>query len=264
MGRGLRRRAQRGSSRRGGAVLASSLVCVAALAGVVAREVGGSRIAASPDSSDVLRKSLEGHDCPCGCGNALPGSARAPACFGCSVGKAEVARAREGLASGRKLADVILELGEPVLLDVFADYTHPALPETWARAEDAMAYYQQHRLVLRTPGATAEARRAVALAECARRVGHFGEVHRSLVDHQGPWDAENLLDLAERHGLARDDLATCLSGVDVSAQMQKDRQHAAERGFSSLPSISINRSPVAEEPAALRAAIGEVLRRESI
>jgi protein-disulfide isomerase len=175
-----------------------------------------------------------------------------------------VARAREGLAAGRKLVEVILELRELVLLDVFADYTHPALPETWARAEEAMAHYQQHRLVLRTPGASAEARRAVALAECARRSGRFGVVHRSLVDHRGPWDTGDLLDLAEHHGLARDDTSKCLVEVEVSAQIQKDFEHAAERGFSSLPGLSVNRSPVADEPTALRAAIQAVLQRESI
>ena len=111
------------------------------------------------------------HFCPCQCGTHLPGSDRAPACFGCSVGKAEVTFIRESIAAGRPLREVLVALREPALVEVFADYDDPRLPEVWALAQAAAAAFAQHRVVLRSPGLDDDAMRAVEFAECARGTG---------------------------------------------------------------------------------------------
>ena len=58
------------------------------------------------------RAIISDHFCPCQCGTHLPGSDRSPACFGCSVGKAEVTFIRESIAAGRTLREVLVALRE--------------------------------------------------------------------------------------------------------------------------------------------------------
>ena len=79
------------------------------------------------EDSVFAAKIISDHLCPCGCGNFLPGSSKARTCFGCSVGKAEVARLDEGLAADRSRVDLLLELQESVIIDVFADYSDHGL-----------------------------------------------------------------------------------------------------------------------------------------
>ncbi|MFQ5714656.1 MAG: hypothetical protein ACE5GU_11560 [Candidatus Scalinduaceae bacterium] len=56
---------------------------------------------------------LAGRHCPCQCGRYLPGSSLSPACFGCSVGKAEITYVLESLEAGKKPAEIIMDLSSP-------------------------------------------------------------------------------------------------------------------------------------------------------
>ena len=202
--------------------------------------------------------------CPCGCGNFLPGSSNLPACFGCSVGKAEISRVREGLAAGRLAEDIIEELNEKVLVDVFSDYTEDGLLEVWDRVKRVSSAYNQRRVVLRPLGATEDARRAIKLVECARAEGMFNIMHEALLEHHGPWDEATLIELATEQGLAGDKSAECLMRVDITAQMAKDRQHAQLLNTNNFPAISVNRKLCPPNEEALRRAIRKVLIQGTI
>ena len=117
-------------------------------------------------------------------------------CFGCSVGKAEVTFIRESLASGRSLSEILIALRELVLVEVFADYTDPRLSEIWQRARRVARDLGQHRVVLRAPGFGENARRALAMAECARGSGQFTRVQSALIAHPGPWDEASVTEVA--------------------------------------------------------------------
>lgn len=210
------------------------------------------------------RAIISDHFCPCQCGTHLPGSDRGPACFGCSVGKAEVTFIRESIAAGRTLREVLVALREPALIEVFADYDDPRLPEVWALAQAAAAEFQQHRVVLRPPGADDDAIRVVEFAECGRGTGRFSAWHRSLIRHHGPWDRSRLLELAQADGLGGDVMEDCLASIDVAAQVERDRSHARERGLQRLPAIMVNRVPVSIHDEALREALRQLMIDASI
>jgi len=214
----------------------------------------------SPEVIKIIKDRL----CPCGCGRYLPGGPSEPSCFGCSVGKAEVTRVVEGLASGLRSSDIILQLGEPVTVDVYSDYTDPALRELWSQAARVAAEFNQHRIIVRAPGETDDARRALRAVECARSSGLFSRMQRALMAHDGPWDKETLVELAVKEGVDRDRAQSCIGGTSVRKQWQKDRQHAAIYDVPSYPSISVNRVPVDSSEEAIRRAIHSVLRDDSI
>lgn len=214
--------------------------------------------------ADKANDILADRGCPCGCGRYLPGSNHAPACFGCSVGKTEISRVSEGLRDGRQPAEIILELGESGLIDVFADYTDKDLPEVWGMARRTAAGLGQHRVTLRTPGHSDDARRAIRLAECARDGGRFFAVQQSLVDHDGPWDVETLLRLADGHGLDTNVVRKCLEKKRIRAQVDKDNQHAQWFGIRRYPGLAVNRQAIDATPAALRKAILQLIEDESI
>ena len=245
-----------------GAGLLALLFGAASLAAALAGASGGTP--GSATQARAIRALFEEVRCPCGCGNYLPGSSNRPACFGCSVGKAELEYIAEGLAAGRTAKQLLLELARPVLVNVFADYTDPELPETWTRAKRVAAELHQHRVALRAPARSPDARRAVALVECARGSGGFFRVQEALIRHRGPWDDATLLEVASAAGLERDRLESCLDTRDVAAQIAKDRAHATERGIASLPAVSVNRAVVPDTDAALRRAIQKAMLENSI
>lgn len=214
----------------------------------------------SPEVIEIIKNRF----CPCGCRRFLPGGSTEPSCFGCSVGKAEVTRVVEGLAAGRRPADMILEFGEPVTVDVYSDYTDPALQELWSQAMRVAGEFNQHRVVVRAPGETEEARRALRAVECARSSGLFSGVQRAIIAHDGPWDTATLVELAVQEGVDRTKAQSCITGATVRKQWQKDRQHAAIYGVPFYPSVSVNRVPVDSTKNAIRKAIQEVLRDDSI
>ena len=214
----------------------------------------------SPEVIEIIKDRF----CPCGCGRFLPGGPTEPSCFGCSVGKAEVTRVVEGLAAGRRPADMILELGEPVTVDVYSDYTDPELRKLWSQATRVAGEFNQHRVIVRAPGETEEARRALRAVECARSSGLFSGVQRAMIAHDGPWDTATLVELAVQEGVDRAKAQSCIAGATVRKQWQKDRQHAAIYGVPFYPSVSVNRVPVDSTDDAIRKAIREVLRDDSI
>ncbi len=231
---------------------------------VSSRPDSGQPTVAAKSAEAIAQSILAERFCPCGCGNFLPGSTKSPACFGCSVGKAEISRVRERLAAGLIPEDIIKELNERVLVDVFSDYTEDGLAEIWNRAKRVSGEYNQHRVVFRPLGATEDARRAIKLVECARADGMFNILHEALIEHPGPWDEETLIGLAGERGLARDKIAECLKRVDIAAQMAKDRQHAKALNTKNFPAVSVNRKLLPADEGALRKAIRKFLIQGTI
>lgn len=243
--------------------IAAVLLAVAGFGGAIAV----SAPAAEPEAisqKSRLHDILSNHTCPCGCGNALPGGDREPACFGCSVAKAEVSFIRESLANGHSTIEIVMALAEPALIEIFADYTDPRLAATWKRAQRIASEFDQHRVVLRTPVRTVEARRALELAECARRFHRFSTVRDALVEYSGPWDSEALLAFAEEHGLGRDATRQCVGSVDVANQITKDRRHAETRRVRRFPAVSVNRTPVVDSEESIREAVRKVVMEKSL
>jgi hypothetical protein len=235
-------------------------------AGATSRSLANLAQVTSDARSDVeiADRMIADRGCPCGCGRYLPGSPNSPACFGCSVGKAEVTRILEGLAAGRNSADIIIELNETILVDVFADYTDPDVPDIWLMAVRVAGEFGQRRVVIRAPGQTAEARRAIELAECAREQGKFTTVQQLLIEHQGPWDEAALVQLAAGAGLDKNEIRECLRQTSVRAQIAKDREHAGVYGIEAYPGVAVNRQVTPITAGAIRHAIRTILEDESI
>ncbi len=243
-------------------------------------------MAGADDRDDPAQQLIAKGACPCGCGSALPGSGRATSCFGCSVGKAEVTFIRESLASGRPLAEILIALRELVLVEVFADYSEPGLRAVWERARRVADELGQHRVVLRTPGLSTEARRTLAIAECARGTGSFTRLQSALIAHTGPWDEASVLTLAlavmrgaasqdaddpeaplrrrSRSAWTLESLRHCAANANLSAQIERDRSHAKERAMQSFPAVSVNREPIPDSPESLRRAIRAAVQEGSI
>jgi 2-hydroxychromene-2-carboxylate isomerase len=197
--------------------------------------------------------------CPCQCGNYLPGSKKQPACFGCSVGKADVSRVIEGLIAGRDPVAIMFELDETILVNVFADYTDAGLAPIWERTVEVANASDVHRVVLRSTGQTKDARRAIRLAECAREQSQFLHVHELLIDHAGPWDRDTLIDLAESAGLDRAAVEDRLSKIKIQQMLGKNRQHSEQRRLGTGPTVTINREVVPSDREGLRKAIRAAL-----
>ena len=223
-----------------------------------------SRNTVQPSANAVQTQAiLSSHFCPCQCGAHLPGSDRAPACFGCSVGKAEVSFIRESIAAGRPVPEVLLALRQPVLVEIFADYNDPRLPEIWSFAKRAAQAHEQHRVVLRAPGSDEDAIRAVEFVECARDAGRFSAWQSRLIEHDGDWDFESLVDLVGADGQETEGLESCISDIDISEQVQRDREHARERGLTRFPAVTVDRNRVPIREEALHEAIRASLHRAS-
>lgn len=216
------------------------------------------------DKSEIAREIIEDRLCPCGCERFLPGSSRQDVCFGCSVGKAEVSRIVEGLAAGRTADEITKQLVEPVLVDVFSDYTDSQLWAVWKRAKRLAGEYNQHRVVLRPLGFTSEARRAIKLVECARVNGIFFKMQEVMIEHNGPWDERTLIDLGIKYGMNGKELSDCLGQMNVDAQIAKDRQHAQMLKIKRTPAVSVNRKLPLSTDEEIRRAIRRVIMEETI
>ncbi len=66
----------------------------------------------------------------------------------------------------------------------------------------------------------------------------------------------------ESEGL--DSLRSCLATVDLTPQIDKDRNHAGLRGVGDGLAVFVNRKPVDDSDTALRRAIKSALRAGSI
>lgn len=246
------------------ALLGPSLLALSLLSSAASPGTAPADAASQRSQQETLDRLVANQFCPCGCGSQLPGSSQSPACFGCSVGKAEVTFIRESLAAGRAPGQILLDLQDPVLIEVFADYGDPSLPQTWERAKRAADAFEQHRVVLRPPVRSPAARRALALTECARAAGRFTRLQQALIHHPGPWHEDALLRVAVEQGLSGDRTRACLQRIDLRQQVAKDRDHAAERGIRSFPTVTVNRSLTPATDTALRDAIRRVLLEDSL
>ena len=217
------------------------------------------------DITEIADEILAGKLCPCQCGNYLPNSSKSPACFGCSVGKAEITHVLESLEAGRSPLSISMELMAPVIVEVFADYTSKNISQVWNLAKRVSNELHQTRVVLRTPGYTLEAQRAIKLAECARLNGQFNIMQRALIDHQGPWDWKTLSNIASQNRYNVKQMEACLDIIDVQAQIAKDLQHAKERNIrASYPTITVNRQTIPNTAYAIRKSIEKIILEDSI
>ncbi|MDR4506104.1 MAG: thioredoxin domain-containing protein [Candidatus Scalindua sp.] len=207
---------------------------------------------------------LAERSCPCRCGRFLPGSLNSPACFGCSAGKNEISYVLESLEAGKKPHEIIMDLNSPIIIDVFADYTDPHLPQIWQMVKKVSKELHQFRVILRAPGLTREALRALKLVESARLDGKYSIIQETLINHQGPWNWDTLIQLAARNGQTQKQTQASINLFDVDAQIAKDRQHARERGIGMFPAITINAQITPNTAQAIYRKIGEILRKESI
>ncbi|MGR3319101.1 MAG: DsbA family protein [Candidatus Anammoxibacter sp.] len=214
--------------------------------------------------TEIADEILSGRFCPCQCGNYLPNSSKSPACFGCSVGKAEITHVLESLEAGRKPLSVSMELMTPVIIEVFADYTNKDISQIWNLVKRVSNELHQTRVVLRTPGFTLEGRRAIKLAECARLNGKFNIIQAALIDHQGPWDWKTLANLASQNRYNVEQIEACIDVIDVKAQIAKDLQHAKERNIRIYPTITVNRQTIPNTAYAIRKSIEKIILENSI
>ncbi len=207
---------------------------------------------------------LTNRHCPCQCGNYLPSSRKSSACFGCSVGKAEITYVLESLKAGMKPREIIMDLNSPVLIEIFADYTDKSVLKVWQRIKKVAVELHQTRVVLRTPGLTVEARRAIRLAECARLNGKFTIIQDILIKHQGPWDRHTLIILVTKYGQNQKQIQACIDEINIDAQIAKDQQHAEERGIVVYPTITINRQVTPNTERSIRQTIERIILEGSI
>ena len=213
------------------------------------------------DSADEI---LANRKCPCQCGKFLPGSSNLPACFGCSAGKAEISYVLESLESGKKTTEIMLNIDSPIIIDIFADYTNPNISKVWNLAKTVSSELHQRRVVLRPPGLTREAHRAIKIAEYARFRGNFSIIQEALINHNGPWDWPTLINLVGQYDHIPKHINTYINSIKIEQQVAKDRQHAIERRIESFPTITINNIIVPDTDAAIRQAIEKILLKLSI
>ena len=213
------------------------------------------------ESADEI---LANRKCPCQCNNYLPGSSNLPACFGCSAGKAEISYVLESLESGKETGEIVLNLDSPIIIDIFADYTNPNISKVWKLAKTVSSELHQRRVVLRPPGLTMEAQRAIKIAEYARFNGKFSIIQEALINHNGPWEWRTLINLVAQYDQVPQNINEYINSIEIEQQIAKDQQHAKERGIESYPTITINNIIVPGTDTAIRQAIEKILLQHSI
>ncbi len=214
--------------------------------------------------SKIANEILASRKCPCQCGKHLPGSSNLPACFGCSAGKAEISYVLESLESGKETDEILLNLDSPIIIDIFADYTNPNISKVWNLAKTVSSELHQRRVVLRPPGLTMEAQRAIKIAEYARFNGKFSIIQEALINHNGPWDWRTLINLVAQYDQVPQNINEYINSITIEQQIAKDQQHAKERGIKSFPTITINNIIVPATDTAIRQAIEKILLEHSI
>ena len=213
---------------------------------------------------ELIEEILANRKCPCQCGNYLPGSPNLPACFGCSAGKAEISYVLESLESGKETDEILLNLDSPIIIDIFVDYTNPNVSKVWNLAKTVSSELHQRRVVLRPPGLTKEAQRAIKIAEYARFIGKFSIIQEALIDHNGPWDWRTLIDLVAKYDQIPQNINEYINSIEIDQQIAKDQEQAMERGIESYPTITINNIIVLATDTAIRQTIKKILLENSI
>jgi hypothetical protein len=213
---------------------------------------------------ELIEEILANRKCPCQCGKYLPNSPNLPACFGCSAGKAEISYVLESLESGKNTDEILLNLDSPIIIDIFADYTDSNVSKLWNLAKTVSSELHQRRVVLRPPGLTREAQRAIRIAEYARFKGKFSIIQEALINHNGPWDWRTLIDLVAKYDQIPQNINDYINSIEIDQQIAKDQQHAMERGIESYPTITINNIIVLATDTAIRQTIQKILLEHSI
>ena len=213
---------------------------------------------------ELVEEILANRKCPCQCGKYLPNSPNLPACFGCSAGKAEISYVLESLESGKETDEILLNLDSPIIIDIFVDYTNPNVSRVWNLAKTVSSELHQRRVVLRPPGLTREAQRAIRIAEYARFIGKFSIIQEALIEHNGPWDWRTLIDLVARYDQIPQNINDYINSIAIEQQLAKDHQHARERSVESYPTITINNIIVLATDTAIRQVIKKILMENSI
>lgn len=213
---------------------------------------------------ELIDEILANRKCPCQCGKYLPNSPKLPACFGCSAGKAEISYVLESLESGKETTEIVMNLDSPIIIDIFADYTNPNISKVWNLAKTVSSELHQRRVVLRPPGLTKEAQRAIKIAEYARFIGKFSIIQEALIEHNGPWDWRTLIDIVARYDQIPQNINDFINSITIEQQLAKDQEHAIERGVESYPTITINSVIVLATDTAIRQTIERILLEHSI
>ena len=213
---------------------------------------------------ELIEEILANRKCPCQCGKYLPNSPNLPACFGCSAGKAEISYVLESIESGKETDEILLNLDSPIIIDIFADYTNPNTSKLWNLAKTVSSELHQRRVVLRPPGFTREAQRAIKIAEYARFSGKFSIIQEALINHNGPWDWRTLIDLVAQYDQIPQNINDYINSIEIDPQIAKDQEHARERGIESYPTITINNIVVPDTDTAIRQTIQKILLEHSI
>ncbi len=213
---------------------------------------------------ELANEILANRKCPCQCGKYLPNSPNLPACFGCSAGKAEISYVLESLEAGKNSDEILLNLDSPIIVDIFADYTDPNVSKVWNLAKTVSSELHQRRVVLRPPGLTVVAQRAIRIAEYARFSGKFSIIQEALINHNGPWDWRTLIDLVAKYDQIPKKINDYINSITIDQQIAKDQQHAMERGVDSYPTITINNVIVPDTDTAIRQTIQKILLEHSI
>lgn len=227
-------------------------------------ECGAEERTQQKEDLELAIEILADRKCPCQCGNYLPGSSTLPACFGCSVGKAEISYVLDDINSGAEIIEIMMNLNSPIIIDIFADYTNVNISKVWKLAKAVSNELHQRRVVLRPPGLTREAQRAIIIAEYARLRGNFSIIQEALINHNGPWDWPALLNLVGRYDHIPKQINKYIGSIRIGQQIAKDQQHAMERGVKSFPTITINNIIVPDTEIAIRQAIEKILLEHSI
>jgi hypothetical protein len=213
---------------------------------------------------ELIEEILANRKCPCQCGKYLPNSPNLPACFGCSAGKAEISYVLESLESGKETDEILLNLDSPIIIDIFADYTNPNTSKLWNLAKTVSTELHQRRVVLRPPGLTVVAQRAIKIAEYARFKGKFSIIQEALINHNGPWDWRTLIDLVAKYDQIPKKINDYINSIEIDQQIAKDQEHAMERGVETYPTITINNIIVPDTDTAIRQTIEKILLEHSI
>jgi protein-disulfide isomerase len=170
----------------------------------------------------------------------------------------------ESLESGKKTDEILLNLDSPIIIDIFADYTNPNTSKLWNLAKTVSTELHQRRVVLRPPGLTVVAQRAIKIAEYARFKGKFSIIQEALINHNGPWDWRTLIDLVAKYDQIPKKINDYINSIEIDQQIAKDQQHAMERGVDSYPTITINNVIVPNTDSAIRQTIEKILLEHSI
>lgn len=104
---------------------------------------------------------------------------------------------------------------------------------------------------------------AAKTAVCAHQKGKFGEIHDAIFKDQGKISKEMLLGLAEKNGIEKGWMETCIASPETQATLEKDIELAHHIYLSGTPSVIVNKRMLKfwKIPEFLRAVIEEEIKR---